>query len=486
MNHLVNTAHDVRITSALLTDLYELTMIQGYHHYDLNPQVVFDMFFRRQPFDGGYSVFAGLEDLLKTLEDLAFSESDLEYLDSLGQFRKDFLDFLKDFRFQGDVYAVPEGTLVFPQEPLVRIHGTLIEAQIVESLLLNIVNFQCLIATKTARVVHASDYGKVLEFGLRRAQGINGALAASRAAYIGGAGATSNTLAGKIYGIPVSGTMAHSWVMAFENELESFERYADLYPENTVLLVDTFDTLGSGLKNAIAVGKRLKERGASFGVRLDSGDIQYLSERVRRGLDDAGLEDAKIAVSNELNEQIIHQLVADGAPIDLWGVGTHLVTGGSHSSFSGVYKLAAKQEGGRFVPRLKLSDNPAKSTNPGVKQVYRFFDRNDAPMADLIAFDDEEIDPEKTHTFNHPLVDLRKFRLKASGRVEPLLKRVMREGRIEGALPTLSDIQERATSALRHLDPTYRRIINPHIYRVSITDQVKDTKASMLKEYIGE
>ncbi|MFP4431110.1 MAG: nicotinate phosphoribosyltransferase [Spirochaetaceae bacterium] len=486
MNQLVNSAHDVRVTSALLTDLYELTMIQGYRHYDLNPQVVFDMFFRRQPFDGGFSVFAGLEDLLKTLEELAFSDSDLEYLDSLGQFRPDFLDYLKGFRFQGDVYAAPEGTLIFPQEPVVRIHGTLIEAQIIESLLLNIVNFQCLVATKTARIVHASNYGKVLEFGLRRAQGVNGALAASRAAYIGGAVATSNTLAGKIYGIPVSGTMAHSWVMAFENERDSFERYADLYPDRTVLLIDTFDTLGSGLQNAIEVGKRLKEKGKSFGVRLDSGDVQYLSERVRAGLDEAGLKDAKIAVSNELNEEIIHQLVVDGAPIDLWGVGTHLVTGGSHSSFSGVYKLAAKEEAGRFVPRVKLSDNPAKSTNPGIKQVYRFYDKNESPMADLIAFADEPIDPDETHTFNHPFVDLRKFRLKAPGRVEPLLRQVMREGRIEGTLPSLSEIQERTTWNLRHLDATYRRIINPHIYRVSISDQVKETKAEMLKEYMGQ
>lgn len=485
MNQLVRNAHDVRITSALLTDLYELTMIQGYHHFDLNPQVVFDMFFRRQPFDGGFSVFAGLEDLLRTLEDLRFTESDLEYLESLGQFRPDFLDFLKDFRFRGDVYAIPEGTVVFPQEPLVRIHGTLIEAQIIESLLLNIVNFQSLIATKTARVVHASNYGKVLEFGLRRAQGVNGALAASRASYIGGAGATSNTLAGKIYGIPVSGTMAHSWVMAFENEADSFARYAELYPESTILLIDTFDTLGSGLRNAIEVGTRLKEQGRSIGVRLDSGDIQYLSERVREALDEAGLEDAKIAVSNELNEEIIHQLVVDGAPIDLWGVGTHLVTGGSDSSFSGVYKLAAKEEAGGFVPRVKLSDNPAKSTNPGIKQVYRFYDQNDSPMADLIAFDDETMDPEATHTFHHPFVDFRKFRLKAPGRVEPLLRRVMHQGRIEGTLPTLQAIQKYTTKNLRALDTTYRRIINPHIYRVSITDRVKETKARMLQEYIG-
>ncbi len=485
MSHTVCTDQDVRITSALLTDLYELTMIQGYHHYSMNPRVVFDMFFRRQPFDGGFSVFAGLEDLLKTLKELSFSEDDVAYLEGLGQFRPEFLDFLKGFAFRGDVYALPEGTVVFPQEPLIRVHATLIEAQLIESLLLNVINFQSLIATKTARVVHASNYGKVLEFGLRRAQGVNGALWASRAAYIGGAGATSNTLAGKIYGIPVSGTMAHSWVMAFQDEAEAFHRYADLYPDSCILLIDTFDTLGSGLRNAIEVGHHLKERGKSFGVRLDSGDIQYLSERVRAALDRAGLQDAKIAVSNELNEEIVHQLVVDGAPIDLWGVGTHIVTGGSHSSFSGVYKLAAKEEDGRFVPRVKLSDNPEKSTNPGIKQVYRFYDEDESPLADLIAFDDETVDPTAVHTFNHPFVDFRRFRLRAPGKIEPLLRRVMHKGAIEGELPSLAEIQERATGNLRRLDATFRRIINPHIYRVSLSDRVKETKAGMLQEYIG-
>ncbi|MFW6215547.1 MAG: nicotinate phosphoribosyltransferase, partial [Alkalispirochaetaceae bacterium] len=264
-------------TSGLLTDLYELTMMQGYFQYKMNECAVFDMFYRRQPFNGGFSIFAGLEDLVETLENLTFDSSDIEYLRSTGYFNEPFLEFLREFRFSGELWSVREGTVVFPGEPLIRVHATLMEAQLIESLLLNIINFQTLIATKTARIFVASDRGKVLEFGLRRAQGWNGALQASRAAFIGGASATSNTLAGKLFGIPVSGTMAHSWVMAFGSEEESFRRYAELYPNATIVLIDTFETLGSGLRNAVAIGKELKKRGHGFGVRLDSGDIQYLS-----------------------------------------------------------------------------------------------------------------------------------------------------------------------------------------------------------------
>ncbi len=475
----------VRPTSALLTDLYELTMAQGYFHYGLNPNVVFDMFFRRQPFDGGFSVFAGLQDLLDMVEGLRFSRDDLEYLASLDKFSSSFLEYLEGFQFSGDIYAMPEGTVVFPQEPLVRVHATLIEAQLIESLLLNVLNFQSLVATKTARVYLAADEGTVLEFGLRRAQGIDGAMSASRAAYIGGAAATSNTLAGKEYGIPVSGTMAHSWVMAFSNEREAFERYADLYPDGTTLLIDTYDTLGSGINNAIAVGKKLAAQKKPFAVRLDSGDIQYLSENVREALDSAGLHDAKIAVSNELNEQIIHQLVTSNSPIDFWGVGTHLVTGGSESSFPGVYKLAAQEEHGEFQPRMKVSDNPEKSTNPGIKQVYRFYDAKTSPLADLVAFEDEVIEIGKQYNFHHPYVDYRKRRLYSNTRIEPLLELYMRSGKPSREPLPLSDIQENTKRNLRSLDPTFTRIINPHIYKVSISDRVKATKVEMLKRFFG-
>jgi nicotinate phosphoribosyltransferase len=460
-------------------------MMQGYYRYDLNPRVVFDMFFRRQPFQGGFSVFAGLEDVLEMLRDLHFSEEDIEYLSTLGLFTDEFLDYLRNFRFQGDIYAVPEGTVVFPQEPLIRVHGTLIECQLVESLLLNILNFQTLIATKTARIYLAAHGGKVLEFGLRRAQGIDGALSASRAAYIGGAAATSNTLAGERYRIPVSGTMAHSWVMAFGDEEEAFEKFAELYPDKTTVLIDTYDTLHSGIRNAIKVGRRLMAEGRPFAVRLDSGDIQYLSMQVRRALDRAGLTEAKIAASNELNEDIIHQLVTDGAPIDLWGVGTHLVTGGSESSFTGVYKLSAREEQGEFRPTMKFSDNPEKSTNPGIKQIYRFHDETGSPLADLVAFVDETVDASQSHTFYHPFIDYRHFRLKAPGEIVPLLKPYMKQGEIIRGLPSLQEIQTLTRSNLDALDGTFKRIINPHIYKVSISNSVKQTKEEILKRYLG-
>ena len=473
------------VKSALLTDLYELTMMQGYFHYQMNPRVVFDMFFRRQPFNGGFSVFAGLDDLLNTLEQMRFTEEDLEYLDGLGMFHRDFLDFLRDFRFRGDIWAMDEGTAVFPHEPLIRVHATLMEAQLIESVLLNIVNFQTLIATKTARIYLAANHGRVAEFGLRRAQGVDGAVSASRAAFIGGAGATSNVYAGKRFDIPVTGTMAHSWVMAFDDEREAFDKFADLYPDSSILLIDTYDTLDSGIPNAVHVGTRLKELGKPFGVRLDSGDIQYLSIQVRKALDRAGLTDATIAASNELNEEIIHQLVSAGTPIDLWGVGTHMVTGGSEASFSGVYKLAAKEVDGTFRPTMKVSDNPEKSTNPGVKQVYRFLDHDGSPVADLICFDGDEIDPNTTYTFHHPYVDYRHVNIRPRGPVVPLLKERMKEGRIVGERPTLKEIQSLARRNLDALDETYRRILNPHIYKVSICDSVKNAKVEMLERYLG-
>jgi nicotinate phosphoribosyltransferase len=337
---------------ALLTDFYELTMMQGYflNHYD--PDTVFEMFFRKAPFDGGFTVFAGLQPLLEAVQELAFTPADRAFLQAEG-FGKEFLDYLSSFRFSGDIYAMPEGTVVFPGEPLLRVHAPLIQAQLLESLVLNILNFQTLVATKAARIWLASGEGTVLEFGLRRAQGVDGALAASRAAFIGGAAATSNALAGRLFGIPVRGTMAHSWIMAFPSELEAFRKYAEVYPDGCILLIDTYDTLKSGLENAVLVGKSLKESGHShFGVRLDSGDLEYLSKRVRKRLDEEGLEEAVIAASNELDEEIIQQLIAQEAPIDVWGVGTHLVTAKGDPALTGVYKLAARRVDGDYQPSL--------------------------------------------------------------------------------------------------------------------------------------
>jgi nicotinate phosphoribosyltransferase len=467
----------------LLTDFYELSMMQGYFLQRENPAVVFDMFFRRQPFGGGFSVFAGLDTVLNHISALSFSQDDLSYLESLGTFHKEFLDELARFRFRGDVWAMQEGTLAYPGEPLVRVHGSLVEAQLVESALLAILNFQTLIATKTSRIRLAAGGGAIVEFGLRRAQGVDGALSASRAAFVGGAAATSNTLAGKLYGIPVRGTMAHSWVMAFASEREAFEKYAATYPDGTVLLVDTYDTLGSGIENAIEVGKMLKASGhGNFGVRLDSGDLEYLSKQVRKRLDAAGLNEARIMASNELDEHIVHQLVTRGAPIDAWGVGTHLVTGGGDPALTGVYKICARQSGNAWVPTIKVSNNPEKVTNPGIKQVWRFTNAEGSPLADLICLDDDPPAPGAVHRFHHPAGDSRSFVLGDAAAMTPLLSPRMKEGRILEDSPNVRSLQARATAQLDALDDTYKRLINPHVYRVSLSTGLRDLKARLIRE----
>jgi nicotinate phosphoribosyltransferase len=467
----------------LLTDFYELSMMQGYFLQRENPAVVFDMFFRRPPFGGGFSIFAGLESALEHISSLSFSEDDLAYLEGLGVFHKEFLDSLSRFKFRGDVWAMDEGTLAFPGEPLVRVHGSLIEAQLVESALLAILNFQTLIATKAARIRLAANGGAIVEFGLRRAQGVDGALSASRAAFIGGAVATSNTLAGKLYGIPVRGTMAHSWVMAFASESEAFEKYAEIYPDATVLLIDTYDTLGSGIENAIAVGKKLRAAGhTSFGIRLDSGDLEYLSKKVRARLDEAGLPDARIMASNELDEHIVQQLITRGAPIDAWGVGTHLVTGGGDPALTGVYKICARRSGATWLPTIKVSNNPEKVTNPGIKQVWRFTNVEGSPLADLISLEDGPPEPGTALHFHHPFGDYRSFTLRDYAGSSPLLSLKMKGGKILGNNPGVKALQARAIRELDALDDTYKRLINPHVYRVSLSTGLRDLKARLISE----
>lgn len=469
---------------AMLTDFYELTMMQGYFLQGHNPQACFEMLFRRAPFGGGFSVFAGLETFLKSVSRFRFDGEDLDFLDRQKIFRKEFLDYLADFRFRGEIHAMDEGTLVFPNEPLIRVQGSLIEAQLLESLLLNIVNFQTLIATKAARVYLACEEGVILEFGMRRAHGVNGALAATRAAYIGGVAGTSNTLAGRLFDIPVKGTMAHSWIMSFDSELIAFEKYAEVYPDGCILLIDTYDTLRSGIENAVKIGKKLKEKGHdSFGVRLDSGDLEYLSKRVRERLDEAGLKNAKIAASNELDEGIIHQLITEKAPIDIWGVGTHLVTARSDPALTGVYKLKAKEVEGKFVPTIKVSNNPEKISDPGIKQVNRFYNESGAPIADLITLDEEVLESNKTYRFYHPRYPYRYLDVCDCQRIEPLLSLRMRDGEIIGEFPELKAIQQRTKSNLRALDDTYKRLINPHVYKVSLSEKLKNLKFSMISQY---
>ena len=469
--------------SAAFTDLYELTMAQGYFSHDMDRPAAFEAFFRHHPFGGGYSVFAGLEPLLQDLEDIRFQPEDLVYLESLGIFSPAFLSRLEAFRFGGEVWAVPEGEVIFPREPLVRVRGGLIECQIIEGLLLNRINFQSLVATKAARVCHAARDGKVMEFGLRRAQGPDGANSATRASYIGGAMGTSNVMGARLFGIPPLGTMAHSWIMAFPSEYASFEAYAELYPDATIFLVDTYDTLGSGMPNAIKAGRRLAERGKRFGVRLDSGDIQYLAEEARKMLDAAGFRDAFIVASNDLDEEIIEALTAAGAPVDIWGVGTRLVTGGSDSAFSGVYKLASVEREGRMESAMKFSDNPDKSTEPGVKEVYRLYDERGQARADILAAEGETLEAGVEHTFHHPALDTRRFRMRPCAEIRPLLAKVMEGGKRLGDSPPLSEARDRCRAELQRFDPTYRRLLNPHRYKVSITDAVRGLKTSFLESY---
>ena len=471
--------------SALFTDFYELTMAQGYWEKNKNSTAVFDMFFRCQPFGGGFSIFAGLQSLLETLENFSFSAEDLDYLRSLNFFEDDFLEYLKNFKFSGDLYAMQEGSVIFPEEPVLRVCGNIVEAQIIEGLALNQINFQSLIATKTARIWLASNKGAVMEFGLRRAQGADGALSATRASYIGGASSTSNTLAGKLYGIPVCGTMAHSWIMSFDSELEAFRAYADLYPENSIFLIDTYDTLHSGIKNAIVVGKELAKKGCNFGVRLDSGDIQYLSKEVRRQLDEAGLKDAFITVSNELTEEIIETLVHEKAPVDSWGVGTNMVTGGTEASFSGVYKLAARKDKatGQMVATMKISDNPKKTTNPGIKNVWRLFDEKGMACGDILALEHETISTEKSSMFFHPSGDYRQFAFKPAA-VKQLLELKIKDGKrlsICSPKEALDKARNTAVSQLEYFDDSYKRILNPHIYKVSVTEELLKFKMSFLR-----
>ncbi len=472
------------MTSALLTDFYELTMIQGYYEYNHNPQVVYDMFFRKTPFNSGYVVFAGLEDLLHTIQNFSFTSDDIEYLESQKLFKPEFLEYLSAFSFTGDIYAVSEGTVVFPNEPIIKVHAGLIEAQLVESILLNIINFQSLIATKTARIFLASKQGRVLEFGLRRAQGTDGAMSASRASFIGGALATSNTLAGKKYGIPVSGTMAHSWVMSFPTEEESFMKYAELYPDTSIFLIDTYDSLGSGIENAVKAGKYLKKRGKGFGIRLDSGDLQYLSQKIRKKLDEAGFPDAKIAVSNELDEHIINQLVSSDTPIDLWGVGTQMVTGGSDSALSGVYKLVAKEVEGKLKPVIKVSNHPEKTTTPADKRLIRFYDSEGSQLADLLCLFNEEIPVmDNSVMLYHPMYEKMFCRLKEFEYYEDILHKVMEGGEIHIDLPGLRAIRDRTVEQLNRLDTSYTRLLNPHIYKVSLSEKLRKLKLSMIDSY---
>ncbi|MCK4415011.1 MAG: nicotinate phosphoribosyltransferase [Candidatus Eisenbacteria sp.] len=458
----------------LRTDFYELTMMNGYLQAGIaDRRGAFDLFVRSIPERGGYCIAAGLEAAVEFLREARFSPAEIAYLREQELFCEAFLERLRDFRFRGDLLAFPEGTLVFPLEPILRVQGTLFEAQFVESALLNAINFETLIATKAARVCQEAGENNVIEFGMRRAHGVDGALSATRAAYVGGVAATSNTEAGHRLGIPVRGTQAHSWIMAFEDELSAFRAYAESYPESSILLVDTYDTLESGIPNAIRVGHELAQRGYRLqGIRLDSGDLAYLSIRAREMLDQADLHETKIVASGDLDEWIIHDLNVQGARIDTWGVGTRLVTSHGEPALTGVYKLAAIEEDGHWSPRLKIAERGTKSTIPGLKQVWRLQGAQSWWEADLIGQEDESLSVADGEWIGfHPLIEYESKRYTDIQAVEPLLVPVMRGGELVGVQPSLEEIRRRTRAQLAQLHPTSRRLLNAHIYKVSLTER---------------
>ncbi|MEG1605958.1 MAG: nicotinate phosphoribosyltransferase [Clostridia bacterium] len=467
----------------MLTDLYQLTMMYGYWKCGMkgNP-AVFDMFYRKQSDSMDFAVFAGLEQFIDYINALHFDDSALAYLRSLNLFDEGFLTQLRDFHFTGDIYAVPEGTIVFPGEPLVRVCAPIFEAQLIETALLNILNHQTLIATKATRVVQAAEGGSVLEFGLRRAQGPDAGIYGARAAVIGGCDATSNMLCGQMFGIPVKGTHAHSWVMSFPDELSSFRAYAKCFPTTTLLLVDTYDTLGSGMPNAITVFHELRAEGYEpMGVRLDSGDLTYLSREARKMLDEAGFPNAKICASGDLDETLIRDLKLQGAAIDIWGVGTKLITSKDCPALGGVYKLSAEVVDGVVIPKIKISENPAKITNPGIKQLLRIYDNvSGKALADLIALDTETFDDTEPLTIYDP-IDTWKKKTLTNYHMRKLLIPVFLKGKQVYQSPALMDIQAYAKAELSTFWDQYKRMLNPHVYKVDLSDRLWMLKRSMLK-----
>jgi len=467
---------------SMLCDFYEFTMASGYFQTGLDKRsTYFDMFFRAVPDKGGFAIAAGLEQAVRYIEQLRFSDRDIEFLRSKKLFGEDFLGFLKNFRFTGDVYAVPEGTPIFPNEPIMIVRAPAIEAQLIETFVLLAINHQSLIATKANRIVRAAQGRFVLEFGSRRAQGADGAVVGARAAYIGGCDGSSCTLADELYGVPSGGTMAHSWVQMFDSEFEAFSKYCELFPDSTTLLVDTYNTLKSGVPNAI---KAFKRAGITNGaIRLDSGDISYLSKESRRLLDQAGLFDCKIVASNSLDEYIIRELIMQGAKIDVFGVGERLITAKSEPVFGGVYKLTAIEGAdGAIVPRIKVSENTTKITNPHFKKLYRFFDKDSGKaIADELCLYDEEVDENVPHTIFDPDATWKRTTL-VNYSAKELLVPVFKGGELVYDLPGIEQIRSYCASQVELLWDEVKRFENPHTYYVDLSQKLWDIKWQLLRD----
>ena len=470
----------------LLCDFYELTMANGYFHSPKKDQITyFDMFYRENPDNGGFAIAAGLSEFIEYIKELEFTSEDIEFLRSKNQFSEEFLDYLKDFKFTGDIWAIPEGTPVFPHEPIVTVRAKAIEAQFIETYLLLAINHQSLIATKTNRIVRAAKGRTVLEFGSRRAQGASGAILGARAAYIGGCHGSACTITDKLYGVPAGGTMAHSWVLMFDNEYEAFKTYCEIYPNNATLLVDTYNTLKSGVPNAIKVFKELLvPKGIkNFAIRLDSGDIAYLSKKARKMLDDAGLQECKIVASNSLDEYIIKDLIQQGACIDTFGVGERLITSKSAPVFGGVYKLCAVEDkDGNVLPKIKISENITKVTNPNYKRVYRLYDDENMAIADYIANYDEVVDNTTPIVLFSPDQPWKKKTV-TNFKVRELQVPIFKNGECVYDSPSVKEIRQYCIEELKTLWDEVKRFENPHKYYVDLSKNLYDLKVQLLNEH---
>ena len=474
---------------SMMMDFYEMTMSYGYFHQpNRDVRVAFDLFFRSVPDQGGYAIFAGLQHVIEFVENLSFSDADIAYFRKQNLFSEEFLDFLRGFRFRGDIYAMPEGTIIYPNEPLMTIVAPIIDAQLVETAILAQINHQSLVATKASRIVRAAEGRKVADFGARRAHNMDAATYGARAAYIGGIDMTATVSAGQQFNIPISGTMAHSWVMFFEDEYTAFKKYAEIYPQATVLLVDTYDVLHSGIPNAIRIAHEvLAPQGHRLaGVRVDSGDLAYLSKRIRKMLDKAGLEDCKIILSNSLDEFTISSLLLQGARVDSFGVGERLITAKSDPVFGAVYKLVAVEEDGVFQPRIKMSENVEKLTNPGLKDIYRIYDHHGKAVADMIAVQGEQID--LTQPFRY--VDPRKpwkNRFFEGGSAMNLRRLYVRDGERVEDLPPLEEIRAYVRRQLaEEIWPEEQRFENPHRHYLDMTPDYYELKMGLLEEVRGK
>lgn len=458
--------------------------MQGYFEEKKDEVAIFDVYFRKHPSNGGYAVLCGINEVAKYIQNLKFNPDDIEYLRNLNCFSDEFLEYLKDFKFSGEIYTMEEGSIVFAHEPLIRVKANIMEAQLIEAAILNIVNFQTLIATKSSRIVRSANGDSVMEFGLRRAQGRSAGLYGAKASIVGGCVATSNVEAGKKFDIKIAGTHSHSWVQSFDSELESFRAYAKLYPDNALLLVDTYDALNSGVPNAITVFKELKQKGFKpLGIRIDSGDLAYLSKEARIMLDAAGFKDAIIVGSNDLDEYSIQHLKDNGAKIDSWGVGTKMITSSDFASLGGVYKLSGVIKDGVVVPKMKISNDPRKINNPGYKQVYRFYDKDtNKALADLITLDDENLESVKEIEIFHPLYTYKRKKL-TNFYTKKLLKPLFIDGKFVGEKKSVNEIAKFTQSEFKTMWEEYLRNIKPQTYKVDLSQSLWDIREKIINSY---